>query len=772
MRCLEEYYGLCRKKRVPLSKLLNRTAEHRAKEKLNSILKEVNTLYVGGFYSQTFSLLKEAVQLVPSDSRPFYLLGLIHEEIGNSQKALYGYMIAALLKGNNTLVWKKIHNISKLLGDNKSQSMAIERISRKEPSEELLREKLSCFKRLNKKYWIICCEIELFRYDGINEQIFEKLERVRYKNVLARIAKRLVEFIRSNSSACSLQFIENTIKILYKVKRWAYLIDLFNNYYQINIMNYSTELFLIYIMANLGINEKQQISQIEELIFENLLNMDLDQHVDKLCELTDMLVSCKMYKTAIKIMNKVMEIDDKIELKVKLADVYEQAGDLVGAVQNYQEVLNRDPTDVQARVKMYELYKQLGEPVRAIDYKNAVKIKQFNDLDIGIDKSEYRYSEEQCIEMRRVYELAMESLNNNNIDYFLELGSGMVDDFFSNGFVNLRTKNFKAFKAKGEKIDECSSLMLVDEHESRKNRIDRIIRISSLHGLDTYEWLAFIITFSHCLIASSRAGEALTILKKTVDIHIFNTPRNILELCILGIKASFVVGEFNEIIDFIRRIATSYDYTSTYLLYYFCNFVPEFFNKRKFQDYQRGIQRLYKKKVKYCEIYDGNQEYSNSEEDALFVNEGNENMLLKFTGAELTAFLGGNSFLPRHLFTPTVNFLVDSLEGLETPTKIVAGAVCITHTRSRAVYDKGKYAKQGMEILNSIEEEGPLKWYNMAKGYHFFGYLSQAEQLYEKVVGSGKGELRRMAIYNLQLIYRNNKSKAFISSWYKEVFYN
>ena len=49
--------------------------------------------------------------------------------------------------------------------------------------------------------------------------------------------------------------------------------------------------------------------------------------------------------------------------------------------------------------------------------------------------------------------------------------------------------------------------------------------------------------------------------------------------------------------------------------------------------------------------------------------------------------------------------------------------------------------------------------YNLGRAYHFYGYYNLAEDCFFKVLDCRNEELRRMAIFNLSLIFRKTKGK-------------
>ena len=89
------------------------------------------------------------------------------------------------------------------------------------------------------------------------------------------------------------------------------------------------------------------------------------------------------------------------------------------------------------------------------------------------------------------------------------------------------------------------------------------------------------------------------------------------------------------------------------------------------------------------------------------------------------------------------------------------GAILITHTRSRVATERLLYARTAIRLLEAAGPDGPSKYYNIAKAYHFIGQYSKAEQSYLMVLATaGPGPIRTLALFNLAIIYRKTRSKA------------
>lgn len=261
MRDLEKYYGVSFSRKQSVMQMLKRSSRSKAKQTAERLLREVNGLYVKGLYSQCLGLLEKAVQLVPNDPRSFYLLGLIHEERGNFEKAQTSFYICALLRRGDTAMWRKVLSMSTATDDCKSQAIALGKIYRREPSEALLLKRIECFRKLRKKYWMVACEIELFDYRAVDNSVFDRFKNTYHVNTLRIICHRLLECIQKNEAARSEYFIRNTVFNLYKIKSWAKILGLLDDFYFGNVDEVVPEIRAIYYMAYISCSRASEMQE-------------------------------------------------------------------------------------------------------------------------------------------------------------------------------------------------------------------------------------------------------------------------------------------------------------------------------------------------------------------------------------------------------------------------------------------------------------------------------------------------------------------------------
>ncbi|KAI8098638.1 uncharacterized protein BX664DRAFT_309690 [Halteromyces radiatus] len=82
--------------------------EQRLPDAVKDLLGQANSYYVDQDYGKAIDLLQETITRFPNYHQPWNTLGLIHEEIGNTTKALEVRMVAAHMSGKDASLWKEL----------------------------------------------------------------------------------------------------------------------------------------------------------------------------------------------------------------------------------------------------------------------------------------------------------------------------------------------------------------------------------------------------------------------------------------------------------------------------------------------------------------------------------------------------------------------------------------------------------------------------------------------------------------------------------------
>lgn len=747
MSLIEKYYGIEEYKKISETKLARRSNRYLARLEESNLLKQANDLFVRGNTDQCFEILRKAVALVPNDFKPYYMLGLIHEESGRYEKAAMSYIASAILKKNDTTLWKKALEASLRTENQRNQILALDKLFRKEPSEDILLKKLDILRSMKKKHAVTACLIELFDYYGVDLRIFEKFSKTNHINSLKKICSSLYRCIKHNKDARCEYFLRQTIYTLFKVRDWKRILRILDEYYFKENDKMHPEIRFIYIIAFYYSDDCRfdDMLSIGKLIDDVYIWKELEavEYAYSLCEC---LRETNNILKAIQVAEKILQTTGSTRALHLIGDLYYQINECKQAIQCYTRVIELDPVDQSAKVKLHRIYEGMGCTALAEVFETSSKVFGYIKEVEESKKADFRYSTNKCIEIRRQYE-RMGKMDPEDRQAFVDEAKILIDDFFNNPFVVVRNKNFKKFTNKNERsvIDTENALIAYNEQLSRRQISDILIRISSLHGLDVDEWLYVLKNTVISLILLEKYEEATELLQNSLEVHLFRQKDYVMQLSLLGMKLYLITGNFEGMVSITRELICHYNYTSMYLLYFSTYFFPDFYRNRAFCTLQKNIQRVTRRSIK-----EGDQmqdERADSEESDL-----------SFEPSSIPIFLSVNSFIPRFLQTETVDLVMASLNSSRQDINVIKAIVSIAHTKSRTLVDKMKYATLGMNCLKCIDDS-PVKLYNRAKAYHYFGFYTQAETLYLKVIETGTDELRRMSIFNLSLIFRDNKSR-------------
>ncbi|ELA42855.1 uncharacterized protein VICG_00170 [Vittaforma corneae ATCC 50505] len=767
MAFIEKYYGIEESRKLVEKKLQHRSNKYLAKLEESQLLKEANSLFARGNTGQCFGILQKAVTLVPNDFRPYYLLGLIHEENGKHEKALVSYIAAAILKNNDISLWKKALNISLRTSSYRNQILALERIFRKEPSESILVKKLEILKQMKKKYAVVACQIELFDYQGVDPRIFEKFEHTNHINSLRKICSCLYKCIKHNKQARTEVFLRKTVFTLFKIKDWRRILRILDEYYFKENDKIHPDIRFIYMTAALYSKECRFDNLLD---FSGLLNDAYTwremENPEYIYSLAICLKECGEAKKSILLLEKYLSVSQTTKSLHILGDINQEVGNVQSAIQNFSQVLALDPVDELAKTRLHQIYESLGYNSLAEKFETPTRVVEYIKEIEATKKHEFRYSAEKCREMRKLYECIL-SISPSDYAEFLELSRPLVSDFFANPFVIVKNKNFKKFNSKNERLEFDDSNMLVayDANISKKQLSDMLVRISSLHGLDIDEWFFVVKNTVTSLMVLEKYEDAVEIVRKCFDVHIFTHNDQIIQILLLGIRLYLMSGDFDGIHDIIREMIGHFGYTSVYFLYFLSYFFPDFYLCKNFSDLQKNIQKITRRSSReQCEVYEESKNWAdsfNGKECICDASDHSADFCNKTT--EIPPFLSVMSFIPRFLQTETVDFVLGNVASLKSEISIIKAVISISHTKSRTLVDKKKYASQGIACLKAMESD-PVATYNLAKAYHFFGYYTHAELLYLRVIEAGPEELKRMSVFNLSLIFKDNKSRKVIEN--------
>lgn len=458
------------------------------------------------------------------------------------------------------------------------------------------------------------------------------------------------------------------------------------------------------------------------------------------------------------------------EINIRQAPLFVKLNRKDEGLQLYLKLYAEDPLNYQVKQAISEIYDELGAHDLARQYsikKDAIDI--INDL-TDIDKRVFRYTIEECQKIREAF-LVVSNIDPLSIDRacipgFLKACQPLVRDCESNPFLLNSDKKFKAFLTQderlGSQIPDMDVCKIIEEKKDLTVREKRYksARLMSLHGLDINEWHCVLTKY---VLGCHRVGQnhdAARVLKRALSSFILRDDREILvKMVFLGIRVAVQSNDLSLLIYCVKKLDTKLSARYFSLVYYFLNVLNTSLRRGDFMAFQRNLQRLYKRKLKNA--------FGDSEDLCVSSSDSDERPLPHAAREHESLFMYLNSCLPNFLYPSTLERICrmtkNRAKSLET--EITLSAIFLCQSTSRKISNRKLFIDKGLSILTNLErrteqEDKAVVWYNLGRAYHQFGILGMAERFYRKSMATRNAELRRMAAFNLVLIYRKNGSSA------------
>lgn len=88
-------------------------------------MSDAQSHFISGEFPEAIEILLEVVRLKPSIKLPYITLGVIHEEMGDMERALSYFMIAAHIEQDDTELWIDIARKSSDVGNTRQVRRSI-----------------------------------------------------------------------------------------------------------------------------------------------------------------------------------------------------------------------------------------------------------------------------------------------------------------------------------------------------------------------------------------------------------------------------------------------------------------------------------------------------------------------------------------------------------------------------------------------------------------------------------------------------------------------
>ncbi|TBU09495.1 hypothetical protein CWI36_0024p0020 [Hamiltosporidium magnivora] len=466
----------------------------------------------------------------------------------------------------------------------------------------------------------------------------------------------------------------------------------------------------------------------------------------------------------------------------------------------------------QDRIKaiVSNLYEELGNRDLALQYSLDIndEIGHFvDDLYQSNHEKKNEFSSSECKKIRSLFhKIFFFYIENPNDDLertlmFINTSNQLISDFMNNSYI-LNPKKYILQQSLGKVYDS----------NFEKSRL------KSLHGLNVDEWFEVMKMNILCHLKLKKYEDSMNLLNRCLKSGVFKQRSDIyIQFLFLGFKYSLLNNNYGDFVNFVKKIVFYYQNASFYFfMYFFSNFFADYNRDKNFGHCQKNLQRLCKRvkenigwpvsnttmnnknTLQNTSTESNNKNIQYQYKKSYYTNEFTSS-LYSFNHPNTFLCLFLNSFLPRFLYSETVNYIenVTAVREKDIKTEIALSIIYFTHSKSRKINNKNHFISKGFEILKDLEKNDDYKdcssnsndsisihqnknlynfygcngkciiYYNLGRSYHTYGIIGFAEAFYKKVLKCKNVEVRKMAIFNLILIYKKNNSLNLVNEMAK-----
>ncbi|KAK4509384.1 uncharacterized protein ATC70_007735 [Mucor velutinosus] len=428
--------GLNRVKRSTKKRIT--AGELRLSDEVKRVLGQANGLYIQKDYGSAVDLLQNIIKENPQAYPAWNTLGLVHEELGNTEKSLQFRMTAALLTNDNDL-WKElaqksiecnatrqaIHCFSKVISNDPTDVDAIwDRAFLYKQLDDTTKA-IEGFKTILEHYphhFKVINELaHLYRTQGKTKEAIQMYEDAivwhtnnieedededeeegvedDFKNKLGYSEINMLSelYLILNDYKKSLNTIKTGLRLIQKRQNETWWVDRDDDDEYLEDDESRTE-FPIELRVRMGVC-RVYMNQVRlgTEHFKYLLQYPATTYPDLHQDIAYAYYDKRHFDLALQVFQRIIDVSDEVQtdLVIKTGDCFKEIGHLDTAVQFYKNVLEEQSDNVDVLMSLATVYEEQGkeeEALQLVDYvmeqgRKARKQKR-SDLDKDDDQDE------------------------------------------------------------------------------------------------------------------------------------------------------------------------------------------------------------------------------------------------------------------------------------------------------------------------------------------------------------------------------------------------
>lgn len=767
-----------------LKKQFAGSSTHRLSPEASRAMGAGNAAFVHRRHAEAISAFKEVIRLAPSAHEPYHSLGLIFEEMGDAEKAIGYFFLAAQLRPQDIELWKRLATMHQR-SDNQRPDLVIYFMGRaigasadgdRDYSWERIRfasQEAGLQRRV-----VGFLEQHIAAYPEDLEALNFLCDRYAAEATPSQYVLRSLKNIFDNlkdPSAIGAPHLSFLSLVAMPLAEYSVVADYVSRFGPL-LAPIDADHFLASLPRGLALDFAIACAYskaVDDQLFAAFLLTFLPDSKDA-CFLyasisfCNALVFSQYYEKAMKLWSIILcnasdEVVQSVFPYFSIADCYEGLGDLQEALSNRVQTLELPPNQWEvyfcnaARLKLVKGSSAFEGLLLAIQneiypavasYDTPVFYSKGRQLQVRLLVEKWKLTRLESEKIATARFLIDELLRNAFLSRFGH-ASSIDDGSFSTG----RLAGFDpTFQKQGERkslleMEDLGNLitsLLDGQPIARESAGYTEKQLSALHGLTVEEWFSFAtdaISFFISLGSVEYAAEAEKIACASCNLNIFHRKRLFrLTLCFLGLAASLrSVGDCNR--------SDSFGGSST--LEWFI---------RSFPRSSKAFSLVY---ILAFENYDLLRVFLSTQKYSKFVkrhalSDGDAYSLMQYANCCL---LNHNYSYAAYYYNRALALIRDRDRTLISNDQVLL-LTCLAVARIHRCLSRrshGKYFTLLLAIAEFIQidllKRTAFSAFNIARAFHQVGMFSFAVTYYELVLGMDDRRLRWLAAHNLRLIH-------------------
>ncbi|OAY46652.1 hypothetical protein MANES_06G016500v8 [Manihot esculenta] len=362
-------YGIRRKSRKLKKRGRRKGSKNKLSPEITKMLGDATVLYAHGRYEDAISVLNEVVRLAPHVPDSYHTLGLVHIALGNTEKAMGFYTIAARLMPKDSPLWRVLFDWHNERGDVARARLCLSKAIRADPNDIALRVlHASLYAKLGD------CQRAAESYEQISRVCPEDVEVLKISAKLyaecgqtERSISILENHLKSHPSGADFGVIDLLAAILMETNAYNNALQHIEHAHQVY---YSGKELPLELKIKAGICHVR-LGNIEkaEIMFSDIETESDSSHAGLIMDVADAFMSLGHFESALKYYH-MLESNAGIEnegyVHLKVGQCYISLEDRVKAVMFFYKALHALEDSVDCRLALASLVLEDGKEDEAI----------------------------------------------------------------------------------------------------------------------------------------------------------------------------------------------------------------------------------------------------------------------------------------------------------------------------------------------------------------------------------------------------------------------